>query len=100
VANGKVEQAEAILKKAAAMNKVNEDEVMAVFRSKVLHVNQDHHINAHLNAKNNSDFSTGTLVVNKEEHREDAEELQKYGFVDFFRNKYVFLCAAINGFVW
>lgn len=103
MANGKIKQAEQILKKAAAMNKVSEKKVLDLFRSKVLRqrLTSEKPLGGDNNpltmdpAENGGEtLQTGLLVA------EERPELAQYSFMDFFRYKYVSLCTAINGFAW
>ncbi|XP_076443944.1 solute carrier family 22 member 15-like [Babylonia areolata] len=100
VANGRVEHAERILKKAAAQNKVSQVDVLNVFRTKVLrqHTSDEGH-----DLKNGASEVPGenpNSLLGSHSASGDKEDLPKYGITDFFRHKHVFICTVINGFAW
>ncbi|XP_076443943.1 organic cation transporter protein-like [Babylonia areolata] len=100
VANGRVEHAERILKKAAAQNKVSKVDVLNVFRTKVLrqHTSDEGH-----DLKNGASEVPGehpNSLLGSHSASRDKEDLPKYGITDFFRHKHVFICTVINGFAW
>ncbi|XP_076443491.1 organic anion transporter 3-like [Babylonia areolata] len=100
VANGRVEHAERILKKAAAQNKVSQVDVLNVFRTKVLrqHTSDEGH-----DLKNGASEVPGehpNSLLGSHSASGDKEDLPKYGITDFFRHKRVLLCIVINGFAW
>ncbi|XP_076444017.1 uncharacterized protein LOC143282301 [Babylonia areolata] len=100
VANGRVEHAERILKKAAAQNKVSQVNVLNVFRTNILgqHTSDEGH-----DLKNGASEVPGghpEPLIASPSAPGDKEDLPKYGITDFVRHKHVFVCTVINGFAW
>ena len=95
-----MKQAERILKKAAAINRARESHVLKVFRTRVLkqvtaETKHEPSGDLPLEQSKDGDETLGSPLVSGQK-----PDLPQYGVLDFFKHKYVFLCAVINGFVW
>ena len=99
-ANGRVKQVERILKKAAAVNRVKESDVLKVFRTRVLkqvtaETKHEQSDGPSLERTIHGDDTLGSPLVS-----DRKTNLPTYGVQDFFKHKHVFMCIVINGFVW
>lgn len=93
VANGRVKEAERILRKAAALNGADIKKVLHVFRSKALQHVSRRTTAAELKPMNQVDQVDQAGPTT-------SEDTSKYSVLDFVRHRSVLLCTAINGFAW
>lgn len=93
MANGRLDEAERVVRRAAKMNKMSFDKVISIVKAKMAEMEVLNKENGPVQVASNPDVLIETYIPKN-------TEVKKYSMADILRDRLIFINSAIIWFLW